>query len=1001
VRVLEVGSDRPVEAAQVIVTGTTIGGTTNTEGRLLLRGIAPGSHTLRVLRVGYSEVKRAVTVQPARQDSLEISLSPVAVSLSPVVTTATGATRRVELGNTVATIAVADKVDEAPIKNIGDVLVAKAPGVQVLPANMTAGGNRVRIRGTSSISLSNDPIYIIDGIRMTSGANDATGGSSMVGGTRPNRASDINPDEIENIEIVKGPSAATLYGTDAANGVIVITTKRGRAGQARWTFFGDYGVIDDRNDYPTMHAILGHAPATPTVARKCLRKDLALGTCIMDSTTSLNVFATDDISPIKDGWRAQAGAQVSGGSDALRYFLSGDVENEVGPFGLPDFERDRFNASKVTITDYMERPNTLDKASFRANLGVAVGPTLDLNVNSGFTKLNQRLPQVDNNVNSFWYNGTVGQGYQTAGPGYTGVGSLGQPLRGYANFTPGDIFQNLASQGVQRFIGSTNANWRPKSWFEARADVGIDLADRVEMDLCKFDECADFGTQREGGVSHDRATVRNITTNLVGTATWQPRDWLNLKATAGAQYVNFLSDANEAGGEQLPPGARTPDAGTIQESGSSTVLTKTLGVYVETQGSINDRLFLTAAVRTDQNSAFGTNFQRVYYPKGSLSWVISEEEFFPAISFLDEVRLRVSGGASGVQPGPNDALRTFAVTTTSVAGDDVSGLQSDDLGNLDLKPERSTEYEAGIDSRLLGGRLSAELTYYRKRSKDALIDAVIAPSAGTNATNVIRNLGSVKNWGYEALISTQVIERASLAADLTVSASHNSNKLITLGTDASGRSIPTIGTGTVRQTEGYPINGYWTRHFTWADENGDGIIVPDEVEVDTAFRFLGYSQPRLELSITGGLELFNRRVRLTGLVDHKSGYYVQNTEQSFLCQQSTSCKGTSSLDATLFEQARAVAIRDKLPNTPHGYFEQPDFWRIREVTATYTLSETLASRLLRGRGASFTLAVRNLKVFSDWTGVDPEQNYGEGNTQSTLLTAGPPMYWTLRANLRY
>jgi hypothetical protein len=142
-------------------------------------------------------------------------------------------------------------------------------------------------------------------------------------------------------------------------------------------------------------------------------------------------------------------------------------------------------------------------------------------------------------------------------------------------------------------------------------------------------------------------------------------------------------------------------------------------------------------------------------------------------------------------------------------------------------------------------------------------------------------------------------------------------------------------------------------------------------------------------------------VRLTALVDHKSGYYVQNNEQSFLCQQSSSCRGTSSLDATLFEQARAIAIRDELPNTPHGYFEKPDFWRIREVSATYTLSETLASRLLRGRGASFTLGIRNIKVFTDWTGVDPEQNYGEGNTQSTLLTAGPPMYWTLRANLRY
>ena len=147
--------------------------------------------------------------------------------------------------------------------------------------------------------------------------------------------------------------------------------------------------------------------------------------------------------------------------------------------------------------------------------------------------------------------------------------------------------------------------------------------------------------------------------------------------------------------------------------------------------------------------------------------------------------------------------------------------------------------------------------------------------------------------------------------------------------------------------------------------------------------------------------LFRDRVRVTALVDHKSGYYVINNEQSFLCQQSTSCKGTSSLDATLWEQARAVAIRDGVPSTPHGYYEKPDFWCIREVSATYTVGDDVARRYLRVRGASVTAAARNVKVFTDWTGVDPEQNYGNGDTQATLLTAGPPRYYTARVNLRF
>jgi TonB-dependent SusC/RagA subfamily outer membrane receptor len=815
---------------------------------------------------------------------------------------------------------------------------------------------------------------------------------------------DIDPEQIENIEIVKGPSAATLYGTDAANGVIVITTKKGRAGRPQWSVFGDYGAIRDENHYPTQYAILGHLPATPTVARKCLLKELSAKTCIMDSTSSVNVFEDPDLTPIKPGNRGQVGAQLQGGTDAVRYFLSGDYQREYGPFGFPEFDRPRFAAAKVDILDEWERPNALSQGSYRANLNAAVGPTLDLAVQAGFTNLTQRLPQVDNNVNSFWYNGTVGPGFQSAGPGYTGIGSLGQPLRGYASYTPGDIFQFLTTQDIQRFIGGTNANWRPTSWLAVRGETGVDLTDRADFSLCRLGQCSDFGTNRQGFATDARANIRNFTANLGATGSWQALASLNVKTTAGAQYVNFNYYGNYARGSQLPPGAQVPSAGTIpnvSNNAAGTTLQKTLGIYVEEALAFRDRLFATAAVRTDQNSAFGTNFQRVYYPKASLSWLLSEEPFFPKPGWLDQLRLRTAYGASGVQPGPNDADRTFQVTTTNIAATDVSGLRSNQLGNENIKPERSTEFEAGFESRGLGGRVSLDVTYYRKQTRDALIAMPLAPSAGAQATSILTNLGAVRNWGYEGLLNAQVLSGRVVSWDLTVSAAHNSNRLITLGTDASGVPIPTIGTGTNRQAEGYPLNSTWTRKFTYADANGDGLITPNEVVVDTAFTYLGYSQPRLEMSLTSGLGLFRDRVRLTALVDHKSGYYVSNTEQSFLCQQSTSCKGTSSLDATLWEQARAVAIRDGVPSTPHGYYEKPNFWRIREVSATYSFADQTARRYLRVRGASITAAARNVHVFTDWTGVDPEQNYGNNDTQNTLLTAGPPRYYTARVNLRF
>jgi len=1008
IRVTDAVSRQPVPAAQVSLVGTTIGGTTNAEGRLIIRGIAPGNHEIRVLRVGYAEQKKTAIVAAGAETTVEFALQPVSIQLTPVVTTATGEQRRVEVGNAVSTIDVNKQLENAPIRSMGDILVAKAPGVQVLPGNMTGAGNRVRIRGTASISLSNDPIYVIDGIRMTSTGAGGVG----VGGTTHSRVSDINPEEIENIEIVKGPSAATLYGTDAANGVIVITTKKGRAGVSNWTVYADQGMVRDKNEYPTMYAILGHRPATPTTPIKCLLKETSAAvsatgaTCVVDSLSSVNVYNDEFLTPIKDGWRNQLGLQIAGGSETVRYFVSGDQEKEMGPFGIPDFERQRFDSLKIPITDYQARPNKLTKGSYRANLNMAVTPQFDLSVSSGFVKLEQRLPQVDNNVNSFWYNGMVGPGFKGPGPGYTGVGSLGQKLYGYAAYTPGDIFQALAQQAVSRFIGSTNANWRPKSWLSTRADVGIDLTDRVDNSLCMLAQCADFSTNRQGFASDRRADVMNVTANIGASGSWQPRPWLNLKSTVGGQYVDYELESNNASGSQLPPGAQTPGAGTIPSASTTTTLQKTLGLFVEEVAAFNDRLFVTGAVRTDQNSAFGTNFQRVYYPKASISWIASDEGFFPEIGWINQFRLRAAVGASGVQPGPNDADRTLSVVTTNIASADVGGLRSNQLGNADLKPETSVEYEGGFETQLLNNRLGLDFTYYHKKSKDALIDMPLGGSSGANVTSLRTNLGSVRNSGFEGLVNAQIVQNRFVGWDVTVSASHLSNEVVSLGVDAAGKPIPPIGTGNIRQVEGYPINGTWTRPYTWSDANSDGIITPNEVIVkggnaDTAFTFTGYSQPRLELSISNGVSLFNNRLRLTTLVDHKAGYYVSNTEQSFLCQQSTSCVETSTLKPPLWRQARAIAIRDGTPSSNRGYYEQPDFWRIREIAATYEMSSDLAKKLMRVRGASLNIAARNIAVFTDWTGVDPEQNYGENDTQQTLLTAGPQTYYTARLTIRF
>jgi len=1025
-RITAASSSEPIPEARIIVLGTSLFTTSAADGKYTVRNVPAGTAEVRVIRVGFQEQKKSVRTLAGQTATLDFAMSQTVVQLEEVVTTATGQQRRTELGNSVTNLDANKLLANSPVLTMGDMLVAKAPGVQVLPSNMTGAGSRVRVRGTASLSLSNDPIYIIDGIRMTS--DNASGGANTsisVGGTGPSRANDISPEDIESIEIVKGPSAATLYGTAGANGVILITTKKGRAGATKWTFFGEQGLVQDKNKYPGQYAILGKTPGS-TTQRKCLLKELSVAasatgaTCILDSTSSINIFEDPDVTPIHNGWRNEFGTQLSGGIEAIRYFASGNLENETGPLRLPPASIRQLDSFKTPVRGEWLWPEALQKSTARLNLTSTVTPQLDLSLQTGFIKQDQRLPQVDNNVNSFWYNGETGPGYKTAGPGYTGVGSLNQPLLGYASFTPAEIFQETTTEGIQRFIGSANANWRPLNWLANRADMGLDLTDRVGYQLCRLQECADFSTNRLGFATDSRANTRNFSASVSSDASWQARSSIGFKTSVGAQYNNYQLDRTTSTGSILPPGAQTPSQGTTPAITNAVVLSKTLGLFAEEQVSIRDRLFLTGGVRTDQNSAFGTNFQRVYYPKAQASWVVSDEGFFPSLKWLNQLRLRTAWGSSGVQPGQTDALRTLTTVLTSINGADISGERSNLPGNFFLRPEKSTELETGFDSRWFGNRYTFEYTFYHKLSKDALIDQVLAPSTGQAQNTVKANLGAVLNSGHEMLLSGQLLDSRYLGWDITFNASHNTNKLQSLGVDATGKAIPPIINTTTRQVEGYPVNGYWQRGYSWADKNGDKIITPDEVTVQTTggplcqdasknipgqicdgFQFIGYSQPRDEVSIQNGFELFRRNLRITALIDYKGGGNLQNNEEGFLCQQTTSCPETSTLNPELWRQARAVAERDKNPVTQWAYFEKLQFWRFRELTATYNLPQSVASKVARAQSASFVFGARNLHIWTKWTAADPEQNYSQGDTQLTLLTAGPPRYYTFRLNLRY
>jgi TonB-linked SusC/RagA family outer membrane protein len=992
-RVTAEGSGAPLGDSRVVVVGTNLIASTNAEGRYTLRNVPAGPTQVRVLRVGYIEQKQPITVAAGQAVTLDFTLKQTVIQLQDVVTTATGQQRRVELGNAVASVGDVNKrVEETPTLNTYDLLTAKAPGVVVLAGSMTGTAGAIRIRGLNSLSLSNAPIWVVDGVRFTSGSVTVQSNQSAT-----SFLNGLNPEEIEDIEIVKGPSAATLYGTDAANGVIVVTTKKGRAGPARWTWYGEGGLVKDQNHYPDTYAIWGHSATNASTLQRCTLLTIAAGSCVRDSVSSFNVLDTPGLSPLATGNRGQVGLNVSGGTDVVRYFVSGELEGETGPIKLPDVDVARYNDAGVPIREEWMNPEHLGRQSVRANLNAAVSPKFDLNVTSGFVKTNQRVAQTDNNFFSIFYQSMMSPGFRQPGLGVTQRGTRGEELNGNNGYTYADIFQRYVREDVQRYVASANASWRPYSWLMNQGTVGMDLADRWDYTLCRFQECPDQGTQRQGTVSSQTSNNRNFSAKLSSTATWQARTWLNLQTTAGADYTNIENDNTNSSGTQLPPGAQTVGSAASRLGGSTLpTANKTLGVYLQEQLSFRERLYLTLAARSDQNSAFGVNYGNAVYPKASVSWLLSDEAFFPRYDWLNSLRLRSAYGASGVQPGALDALVTYGASTVNVLSTDTPGLVQTRLGNPDLKPETSAEFETGFETRLWD-RVNVDFTFYRKQTRDALIDQPIAPSAAAPVTTQLRNLGSIRNSGLELLVNTTLVNRRQLGWDLTISGSRNTNRIVSLGQDTM------IGTGTVRQKVGFPINGLFYRPYTYADANGNGIVEAAEVTVPPDYQYLGYSAPRSILSFTNNVDLLDRKLRLAGMIDYKGGFYIQNGTNSFQCGNNPACPARSNPATSLEDQAAYVATT-KNPSTSRGYAEKADFWRLRELSATYELPRRLATPV-RARDISLSLGARNVKVWTNYKGADPEEGYlnasAGGDQQSTFASSAPRAYYTLRLNLHY
>jgi TonB-linked SusC/RagA family outer membrane protein len=991
--VTDAAAGAPLAGASVRIGTSQLGTQTTDDGKFTIRGVPAGTVELQINRIGYEAKKQSVVVTAGGTVTADIKLSQAAFSLSEVVVTVTGAQKKAEISNTVASVDVAAKAEETTANSLGQLLSGQAAGVQIVSAGAAGGGSRIRIRGQSSLSLSNAPVVYVDGIKVTSTATD---GSS----TNASRFDDLNPDEIETIDILKGPAAATLYGTEAANGVINITTKKGRAGATRRNFFGETGTSHDPSagNYRDLWVSFQLNP-DGTVNRECLLTAVASGACHIDSTYHGNVLNNPGLTPIVNGSVNKIGMQVSGGADRIQYFVSGEYNKEMGPYKMPQAEISRLEQERGQSVPYTQiYPSANALTNLRTNLSTQLGSKADFNVSLGYIQRAYRKPANEDNSTGLMVDAIAGSA-RTDQKDRRGVA-----LNGYRSYPMGDIFGQEYRSDVNRFVNSINARYYPLSWLNVRANIGADWAMDNTKQLVQFNQGPFGETSRQGDITDTRTETGQYTVDLGATANAGFWGRFNSKSSLGVQYYRTYSDNVSGRGRILPPGATQISAGATQTTSEGTNTTITLGEYAEQVLSYADRVFLTGGLRYDGNSSFGESFSGVFYPKVGMSWLMSEESFFPRYDWLNSFRLRATYGTSGVQPGTIDAVRYYSSTTGTINGVDNPGVQLGSLGNPKLKPEYSGEFETGFDMSLFNSKTTAEFTYYNKKTKDALIARPLAPSLAGIST-LFDNLGSIRNQGMELTLNNRLIDNNEYGLDIQITGSTNKNRILTLGD-----GVTPVYTGN-RQTQynapGYPLYGMWGKVVTWNDANNDGLLAVNEVcqtaggctLADTNV-YYGPSYPTKEFAVNPRFELLKRKLAISAQFDHKQGMLKFNNTLRHQSQGGQSAQGYWDPNATLEQQACTIAANNYA--TYSCMYENGRFTRLREVAVSYQVPDRLAGRLRASR-ATIVAAGRNLHVWTPYSGVDPEATVGNGDQRGNeeYFSTPPLRYFTVRLNLTF
>ncbi len=987
-RIVDSASGDGITSVTVTVQGTRLSTSSDSRGAYVLRGVPAGAQTIGVRRLGYKSQSRKLDVGGNDTLVADFKLTRTPTVLEEVVATASGQQRRLEVGHVINHVNADSIAPTAPITNLTDLLSGRAAGVQVMQTNGLVGSAvGIRIRGQSSLVLNNDPIVIVDGMRQ----NNSPGGGyeGMNGGyNTPSRLNDLDFSQVEAVDILSGPAASSQYGTDAANGVIVITTKHGRVGKPQWGTSIEHGFSEVPMHFSDMWFSHGHWTPEGTAAKgrtgyvSCpiIRPnrfvDQVNGYCVRDSLTVDNPLNHKETTMYRSGARDHMSVDVSGGNGPVMYYVAGSKNSETGTIQLP-----RVYEAQARVLGFphaIMEPNTLEQSSVRSNLSLQMTPKFGLALNGAYMGSNQRTPAAAQGGFSPWRNSGAAildsahnYGYSSGIPGENPLNSLG----------------SWYTEGNQRSTAGLRADWQPLSWFTGYATVGLDHSSK------RFEFLWDPRAYYVSNYVRDRGWMKitNSTNDILsfdarGSATHQFTPQLRSVTSVGYQFAKTSTQGITAAVQQVSEsnislnGIPNPQ---VSEEGTAAA---TLGGYLEEHVNIAERLFLSGALRMDGASGFGNDYHVTAYPKLNVSWLAIN-------TGQHTLRFRSAFGSAGKQPDNGASLQTYYPSVAFAEGSDRTAYRMSTSGNPDLRPERSTEFEAGLDASLFNDRFTIALSHYDKRTMDALTSYSLGLTTGSMYTQ--QNLGDIKNWGYEGSVQATILRMPEATWDVSVTASHNDNELLRLAENVKASSNPFAYLQEHRP--GYSLNAYWAQRVSYSDANGDGILVPSEITIEDTNSYMGSSVPTVETGIASTMSFLRGLLAVNALFDHRTGGLVFNNEIFF--QGEATLRAAHDSTAPLWMQARVRACTSTCINSLN--FESGWFVRWRELSATLNVPSSWLRRS-RAQRLSLTAAVRNLGMWTHYTGLDPESmspNVSVDNRIASGQNSAPmPRTWMFRLN---